>query len=649
MAIFAGTDAQRIVEALSAEEMTQLADYEAQIQTGLRAFYRVGTALIAIRDARLYRADHRTFEAYCAEKWGLSLNYADRQMAAMQVVINLQQSQNVPIGTLLPANEAQARPLASLPPAEQVRAWETAVTTAPESGITAQHVQGVVDTIKAEANPTPLFDFAPDRAQELSIPATQAPALAKSWSDILLLRGNIGRPLLIADAFWCVVAPDTTSLNGAVYAVRVYPLDGYIDERSRRLETGEVAFPTIVDFATWQTEVRERRRLPENVFGLKVVLNPTPRPDEVDTSVWWVLTDYKARIVVDAELPAATETSKVDEPVTVEPAREERTDPFPTDDIGMAALQRSFSGYRLHQGQCAPPVLLDKKLWTTLTLGLNRAHVAEVVERHFWQGEAFAVQLWKKQVADKERLESDYQGLAVKCSQTGKVYVLTGLKRLYVCQGKAEGKADEQIRPAGVSENRALASAVSGEITGSRGVSPGVDETGLSDPDAFDDAAHDSSEVSESHETAAAVASASQLRVQDFSPSQAEIDVTEAVADMQTALDDVCLDYGDVLEALKLGAYDADDQDEYTDSLPTTVEGFCDYWPPVLRGLFAYAREAMEARLVVQGDDLTLLAKLAARKRPGQTEPISTAAYLHELIVKNADMWEITLEPEEAT
>ncbi len=39
--------------------------YAAFVQT----FYEVGNALLQIRDERLYRQTHSTFEEYCREKW----------------------------------------------------------------------------------------------------------------------------------------------------------------------------------------------------------------------------------------------------------------------------------------------------------------------------------------------------------------------------------------------------------------------------------------------------------------------------------------------------------------------------------------------------------------------------------------------------
>lgn len=59
---------------------------------------------------RLYRQHFPTFEAYCRERWGMARNYANKMIAAAEVVTNL--GTNVSIS----ATESQARPLTRLEP-----------------------------------------------------------------------------------------------------------------------------------------------------------------------------------------------------------------------------------------------------------------------------------------------------------------------------------------------------------------------------------------------------------------------------------------------------------------------------------------------------------------------------------------------------
>jgi len=122
-------------------EETQLKEYEIVIERGLNAFMDVGEALLAIRDRRLYRNTHPTFEDYCQHRWGMERRHAYRLIEAAQTVENVSHGTHLPP----PQNERQARPLTALDPEDQVSVWRTAVETAPDGNITARHVQEVVD------------------------------------------------------------------------------------------------------------------------------------------------------------------------------------------------------------------------------------------------------------------------------------------------------------------------------------------------------------------------------------------------------------------------------------------------------------------------------------------------------------------------
>jgi hypothetical protein len=62
-----------------------LTECEAVIDRGLEAFVEVGGALLRIRDERLYRESHGTFEDYCRERWGLSRSRTSQLMDAANV------------------------------------------------------------------------------------------------------------------------------------------------------------------------------------------------------------------------------------------------------------------------------------------------------------------------------------------------------------------------------------------------------------------------------------------------------------------------------------------------------------------------------------------------------------------------------------
>ena len=119
---------------LTAEEQHDLVSYEDRIATGLRAIAMVGPALEAIRDRRLYRATHPTFQAYCRERWSFTRFYAHRLIEAGHVVANLLPMGNTQTNLL---TERQARELAPLDPDAQRVVWTLAEGTAPGGRITA--------------------------------------------------------------------------------------------------------------------------------------------------------------------------------------------------------------------------------------------------------------------------------------------------------------------------------------------------------------------------------------------------------------------------------------------------------------------------------------------------------------------------------
>ncbi len=112
-------------------------------------------ALYEIRNRRLYRAHHATFESYCQEVHGMSRGYANRLIKAGKI-----QSELVPIVTKMglpePSNEAQLRELARLKTTEeQVEVYQEAVALATDSegkvNVTACKLGEVIDR-KREAD-----------------------------------------------------------------------------------------------------------------------------------------------------------------------------------------------------------------------------------------------------------------------------------------------------------------------------------------------------------------------------------------------------------------------------------------------------------------------------------------------------------------
>jgi hypothetical protein len=121
-------------------ERERLKELEAIVDRGLQTFYEVGKALMEIQEKKLYRETHKTFVAYCRNRWGMGKSTAYRCISAAQVMENLS-----PIGDKIPKKESQVRPLAQLPPALQLEIWQQAVDLSPTGIPTAAEVQRLVD------------------------------------------------------------------------------------------------------------------------------------------------------------------------------------------------------------------------------------------------------------------------------------------------------------------------------------------------------------------------------------------------------------------------------------------------------------------------------------------------------------------------
>lgn len=122
---------------LSIDEQNELERCEVVIKQGLETFIEVGQALMIIRDKRLYRSEHGTFEHYCRDKWGVSRIHAHRLVESAEVISNL-----LPTGNILPDSERQARPLTKVEPELQPVIWNEVVRK--NENITAQKVEQAV-------------------------------------------------------------------------------------------------------------------------------------------------------------------------------------------------------------------------------------------------------------------------------------------------------------------------------------------------------------------------------------------------------------------------------------------------------------------------------------------------------------------------
>ena len=154
-----------VFEPLTLEEENERLRLERQVE---RAFYQAGLALQTLRDQKLYRSTHKTFQEYCQDRFNFSRSYSYRLINAVEIVDNIsknvanwQQNSN----NILPTTESQVRPLKSLPSAElQSIAWSKAVEKALGRVPTAKIVKEVVQQLKNKGHthkPEPTKRFVP--------------------------------------------------------------------------------------------------------------------------------------------------------------------------------------------------------------------------------------------------------------------------------------------------------------------------------------------------------------------------------------------------------------------------------------------------------------------------------------------------------
>jgi hypothetical protein len=121
---------ERSIIKLTSRERQELEQCEGEVASGLSEFLRVGKALSVIRNKRLFRETHASFDAYVKERWGLGVGGTESLITSYHVAEGLLES-----GIDLPNQVTQSamRSLQRLPPLEGLRAtvWRYGVSLCP--------------------------------------------------------------------------------------------------------------------------------------------------------------------------------------------------------------------------------------------------------------------------------------------------------------------------------------------------------------------------------------------------------------------------------------------------------------------------------------------------------------------------------------
>jgi hypothetical protein len=157
---------------VSAVEVEELSEVEERDRLYLerrveKAVFEAGKALMELRDRRLYRSTHSTFEGYCKDRFGFQRRHPYRLIEASAVFDNLMKmcpngtqtesesddGEMCPNGTqILPTSERQVRPITKLEPQQQWEVWQRAVQEAggkvPSARVVVDVVQRIMERTK---------------------------------------------------------------------------------------------------------------------------------------------------------------------------------------------------------------------------------------------------------------------------------------------------------------------------------------------------------------------------------------------------------------------------------------------------------------------------------------------------------------------
>jgi hypothetical protein len=115
------------------------------------AVWAAGKALQQLRDQKLYRDTHPSFERYCREKFGHSRQKSDYLIVGANIYENLTSNRC----QILPTTEFQVRPLGVLETSNQVEAWDKAVAISQGKVPTHRIVKQVVREMTWEVRENP--------------------------------------------------------------------------------------------------------------------------------------------------------------------------------------------------------------------------------------------------------------------------------------------------------------------------------------------------------------------------------------------------------------------------------------------------------------------------------------------------------------
>lgn len=144
-------DEAEVSEEMSEKEIAKRKKYEGRIKRAYFKAYEAGYYLMKIRDGKLYRNTHPTFEAYVEEVWGHKRSRASQliHFAHDQAMIRVHFKGVMPektaeeIEALMPKTESHTRPMKGLSDEQKALLWRELVAKKDPDTITAVDVASI--------------------------------------------------------------------------------------------------------------------------------------------------------------------------------------------------------------------------------------------------------------------------------------------------------------------------------------------------------------------------------------------------------------------------------------------------------------------------------------------------------------------------
>jgi hypothetical protein len=215
---------------LSSSEKRRKQELERVVEAGLQTFIEVAQALRSLRNERLYRQTHESFENYCRDRFGLGRVAIDQTIRAGSVAQTLIES-----GCVLPPNvtEAVIRPLTVFEDSDlQSACWQLAESFAPQRGPTTRLVARLCHVVR-DCLDNPLDDAPGEPEAKASSRQSSVTGLSKREHEMPFSR-PVARLAGWSGFSATIIVAGVEKLESAT---NLYRSCGILAERCRQVQT----------------------------------------------------------------------------------------------------------------------------------------------------------------------------------------------------------------------------------------------------------------------------------------------------------------------------------------------------------------------------------------------------------------------------